>query len=78
MELTKWKATDAECKKCSSNGGPFKIERKCTNREYSCKGVKIVKTVGQKGDCDEYCTESGAGRLNPSVVFAHEVWGHVT
>ena len=78
MTLTKWGATDAECEKCSNNGGPFKIERKCTDGEYSCKGVELVKTTDKKEDCDNICTESGAGRLNPSVVFTHGIWGHVT
>ena len=60
MELTWWKVTDGECEKCSCTGGPLKIERKCTDGEYSCKGVK---TTAEEEDCDKYCPESGAGRF---------------
>ena len=75
MVLTTWEATEDECKTCSSTGGPFKIKRKCSDGEYSCNGVK---TTDETEDCDKYCTKSGAGRLNPSVVFTHGIWGHVT
>lgn len=76
MELTNFKATEGECDKCSKGGaGPFQIKGECASEVYSCKGVKVTK---ETKDCVKYCPESGAGRLNPSVVFVHGICGPVT
>lgn len=76
MELTNFEPIEGECHKCSKGGGgPFQIKGKCTRKVYSCKGVKGTK---ETKDCVKYCTESGAGRLNPSVVFTHGICGPVT